>query len=93
MSLNEAIDLLLQFRPADTGDGPVMTPATVLSAREIEVLQLVAAGRTAAEIATALYLSRHTVKRHMANIRQKLGVRSQAAAVAVLQRAEHRSSR
>jgi non-specific serine/threonine protein kinase len=101
ISLNEAIDLLLQFRPAttppasgaETGDGPATTPATVLSAREIEVLRLVAAGLTAAEIATTLFLSRHTVKRHMANIRQKLGVRSQAAAVAVLQRAERHAAR
>jgi DNA-binding CsgD family transcriptional regulator len=101
LSLNEAIDLLLQFRPdATTHDpgeeasgGPGPTPATVLSPREIEVLHLVAAGLTAAEIATTLFLSRHTVKRHMANIRQKLGVRSQAAAVAVLQRAERRAAR
>jgi DNA-binding CsgD family transcriptional regulator len=39
---------------------------------------------TSSEIASALFLSPHTVKRHMANIREKLGVRSQAAAIAAL---------
>lgn len=55
----------------------------VLSARETEVLAHVAAGRTDAEIAVALVLSPHTVHRHIANIRTKLGVSSRAAAAAV----------
>ena len=48
---------------------------------------MIARGMTAPEIADALYISPHTVKRHMANIREKLGVRSQAAAVAALREA------
>jgi pimeloyl-ACP methyl ester carboxylesterase/DNA-binding CsgD family transcriptional regulator len=55
---------------------------TALSAREAEVLAHVAAGRTDAEIADALVLSPHTVHRHIANIRTKLGVPSRAAAAA-----------
>lgn len=51
-----------------------------LSAREAEILGLVAAGRTDAEIAATLHLSPHTVHRHVANARTKLGVRSRAAA-------------
>jgi DNA-binding CsgD family transcriptional regulator len=47
---------------------------------------MVADGRTAGDIAKSLYISPHTIKRHMANIREKLGVRTQAAAVAALQR-------
>jgi LuxR family maltose regulon positive regulatory protein len=53
-----------------------------LSAREHEVLRLVAQGRTNAEIAAMLVLSEHTVHRHVANILAKLGCSSRAAAVA-----------
>jgi LuxR family maltose regulon positive regulatory protein len=56
--------------------------AGALSAREHEVLGLVAKGRTNAEIAAALVLSEHTVHRHVANILAKLGCSSRAAAVA-----------
>ncbi|WP_254431364.1 alpha/beta fold hydrolase [Agromyces sp. Marseille-P2726] len=53
-----------------------------LTEREREVLRLVARGETDAEIATHLVLSPHTVHRHVANIRTKLGVPSRAAAAA-----------
>jgi ATP/maltotriose-dependent transcriptional regulator MalT len=53
-----------------------------LTAREVEVLRLVAAGKTNAEIATALVVSDHTVRRHLQNIFVKLGVSSRAAATA-----------
>lgn len=53
-----------------------------LSARELEVLGLVAAGRTNRAIARQLVLSEHTVNRHVTNILTKLGVTSRAAAVA-----------
>ena len=55
---------------------------TDLSARELEILRLVAAGLSDAEIAERLVLSPHTVHRHVANIRTKLGLPSRAAAVA-----------
>jgi DNA-binding NarL/FixJ family response regulator len=48
----------------------------VLSAREQEVAQLVAAGKTNAEIAAALYLSIRTVERHVGSILSKVGYRS-----------------
>ncbi len=54
----------------------------LLSAREREVLALVANGLSDSEIAEQLILSRHTVHRHVANIRHKLGRGSRAAAVA-----------
>jgi pimeloyl-ACP methyl ester carboxylesterase/DNA-binding CsgD family transcriptional regulator len=56
--------------------------AALLSSREREVLALVAAGLSDQEIAEQLVLSRHTVHRHVANIRHKLGRGSRAAAVA-----------
>ncbi|MGH9111987.1 MAG: LuxR C-terminal-related transcriptional regulator [Acidimicrobiales bacterium] len=53
-----------------------------LSARELEVLRLVADGKTSPEIAEQLTISRHTVRRHLENIYAKLGVNSRAAATA-----------
>jgi DNA-binding CsgD family transcriptional regulator len=53
-----------------------------LSAREAEILRMVAEGLGDAQIAERLFLSPHTVHRHVANIRTKLGVPSRAAAVA-----------
>ena len=53
-----------------------------LSAREVEVLRLAAQGFTEPEIAERLVVSRHTVHRHMGNIRTKLNQRSKAGAVA-----------
>ena len=60
---------------------PVRLPGG-LTAREAEVLRLVAAGRTNRAIAAELYLSEKTVARHLSNIFTKLGVGSRAAATA-----------
>jgi pimeloyl-ACP methyl ester carboxylesterase/DNA-binding CsgD family transcriptional regulator len=54
----------------------------LLTAREREVLALVARGLTDQEIAEQLVLSPHTVHRHVANVRRKLGSSSRSAAVA-----------
>ena len=56
--------------------------AAAALAREREVLALVASGLSEREIAEQLVLSQHTVHRHVANIRRKLGRGSRAAAVA-----------
>ena len=53
-----------------------------LTPRELEVLRLVAAGRSNREIAEALVISEHTVARHVQNIFAKLRVPSRTAAVA-----------
>jgi LuxR family maltose regulon positive regulatory protein len=63
--------------------GPV---AGALSQREREVLQRIAAGDSNKMIARALNLSPHTVKRHVANILDKLGARTRSQAAAWLQR-------
>ena len=53
-----------------------------LTARELQVLRLVAAGKTNHAIATDLVLAEKTVDRHVSNIYTKLGVSSRAAATA-----------
>jgi DNA-binding NarL/FixJ family response regulator len=53
-----------------------------LSAREVEVLRLVAAGKTNKVIARELFLSERTVDRHLSNIFHKLEVGSRAAVAA-----------
>ncbi|MFV6028117.1 LuxR C-terminal-related transcriptional regulator [Streptomyces sp. NPDC056264] len=53
-----------------------------LTAREAEVLRLVASGGTNKDIARALVISEHTVARHLNNIFAKLGVGSRASATA-----------
>jgi DNA-binding NarL/FixJ family response regulator len=58
-----------------------------LSAREIEVLRLVADGQSNREIGTTLHLSALTVKSHLARIARKLGTGDRAEMVAVSMRA------
>jgi RNA polymerase sigma factor (sigma-70 family) len=73
---DEAAEYLrLVYRLDAAHDGP-------LSEREREVLGLVAAGLSDADIAEQLVLSPHTVHRHVANVRRKLQQPSRAAAVA-----------
>ena len=53
-----------------------------LTPRQRELMQLVAAGRSNAEIAALLYVSPHTVRKHLENVFARLGVNSRTAAVA-----------
>jgi DNA-binding CsgD family transcriptional regulator len=55
---------------------------TVLTRRELQVLRLVAAGKTNRAIAADLFLSERTVARHVSNILAKLGLSSRSAATA-----------
>jgi DNA-binding NarL/FixJ family response regulator len=50
-----------------------------LSTREVEVLRLMTAGRTADETGQALGISAHTVRRHLANMGTKLGIHGRVA--------------
>lgn len=72
LSPTVASKLLTRVRRADT----------TLSPREIEVLRLVADGRSNREIAKELFLGETTVKSHLVHIYTKLGVRSRTSAVA-----------
>ncbi|KTS13828.1 response regulator [Microbacterium testaceum] len=56
-------------------------PRISLSAREIEVLRLVARGASNAEVAARLHITDATVKSHLAHVFSKLGVTSRTAAV------------
>lgn len=55
-----------------------------LTAREREILELVAAGKTNAEIAETIWIAPGTVRKHLENVYEKLGVHSRTAAVAAL---------
>ena len=70
-------------RPALAGQ---RTARGLLSARELEVLRLVAAGRDNDEIAAELHLSTRTVERHLQNIYAKLGLQGRSARVAAAAR-------
>ena len=56
-------------------------PAPRLTARELEVLKLVAQGMSNKEIAAELYISENTVKNHVRNILEKLHLHSRMEAV------------
>jgi non-specific serine/threonine protein kinase len=80
MTTKEAVEYALHSpqTPEETVDPPAY-PAN-LSAREVEVLTLVAQGLTNARIAEELFISPNTVNRHVNSIYHKLGVSSRAAA-------------
>ena len=68
-------------------EGPRQAEEGGLTAREREVLQLVAQGATNREVAAALHLSQHTVNFHMKNTLRKLHLKNRAQAVAYAVRA------
>ena len=63
-------------------DGAAAPLPAGLTAREVEVLRLIAGGLTNNEIAASLHLSAKTVSRHLSNIFTKIGVTSRASATA-----------
>jgi DNA-binding CsgD family transcriptional regulator len=79
LELGALPDLLRVDGLARGAHAPAAAPLTT---REIEVIRLVAKGRTNRAIAGQLYLSEKTVDRHLSNVFAKLGVSSRAAATA-----------
>jgi predicted ATPase/DNA-binding CsgD family transcriptional regulator len=77
MSLEQALDLALE-EPETKPDRP---SESLLSAREVEVLSLVAEGLSDAQVADKLYVSPRTVGGHLRVAYRKLGVKSRTAAV------------
>jgi predicted ATPase/DNA-binding CsgD family transcriptional regulator/DNA-binding XRE family transcriptional regulator len=84
LPLEDAVTYALE--PATTVDEQVPRapdePGDLLSAREREVLQLIAQGRTNREIAQSLFVTEHTVKYHVTSLFNRLNVTSRAEAVA-----------
>jgi DNA-binding NarL/FixJ family response regulator len=82
MELEQAIEYVLE-PPSGIYEAAV-APSTSypagLSAREAEVLRLVARGRTNAQIASELYISPRTVNAHLSSIYHKIGSHSRAEA-------------
>jgi DNA-binding CsgD family transcriptional regulator len=78
---------VVTHHPTADGTGTrSMTVATPLSARELQVLRMVAAGRTTSHIAASLGVSRHTVRNHVAACLRKLDCHSRIEAVGVARR-------
>jgi ATP/maltotriose-dependent transcriptional regulator MalT len=77
----EALGAAPAVAEVDTLAGGARGPATHgLTARELEVLRLLASGKSNREIASVLVISEHTVARHVQNIFRKLDVASRTAA-------------
>ena len=72
---------LRRVQPAPFDGNPQAQAALGITAREFDVLQLVAAGRTNKEIAARLQVAPDTVKTHVARLYGKLGVRRRTEAV------------
>jgi DNA-binding CsgD family transcriptional regulator len=89
MSLAEAVAEVLQAQALAFGERSAEAPVPSgtaapdgLTARELEVLRLVASGRSNREIADELTLSVRTVERHVTNLYAKIGARGKADATA-----------
>jgi DNA-binding NarL/FixJ family response regulator len=73
--LVEAIDVARSLRDEPPSSRPRLTR------RELEILRLVARGRTNHQVAQMIWVTDQTVKYHLANVYRKLGVRNRAEAV------------
>lgn len=78
--------LLEELKAAGATPSPAGAAASALTAREHEILALVAQGRTNGEIAKQLYISTKTVSVHVSNILAKLDARGRTEAAAIARR-------
>jgi predicted ATPase/DNA-binding CsgD family transcriptional regulator len=82
MSPDEARAEAARVAPASAASRPDPAHVTGLTPRELEVLRLVAAGRSNREVAATLFISVPTVKRHLTTVLAKLGLPSRTALTA-----------
>ena len=73
LSPEVTVRLLAHFAPPTP---PELPGGEILTARETDIVRLVARGKTNAEIAAALHIAAGTVKNHIASIHRKLGTRN-----------------
>ena len=74
-----------KYKPPDLGSEGSMNKS-ILTKREKEVFELLITNKTTAEIAKELKISEKTVRNHISNAMQKLGVKGRAGAVIELLR-------
>jgi DNA-binding CsgD family transcriptional regulator len=80
----EDADLVVSERVVSTAaPAAALQAGAALTARELDVLRLVARGLSNKEIAADLGITTHTVKYHLAAVLEKLGVRSRTEAVSL----------
>jgi len=80
----EEADLVVSERVVSTAaPAAALQAGAALTARELDVLRLVARGLSNKEIAADLGITTHTVKYHLAAVLEKLGVRSRTEAVSL----------
>jgi DNA-binding CsgD family transcriptional regulator/pimeloyl-ACP methyl ester carboxylesterase len=77
-----AIEAFVAEVDARQQESPMAPPLNGLSSREVEVLRLLAAGKSNQQIADELFISLNTVRRHVSNIFDKTGVVNRAQATA-----------
>jgi DNA-binding NarL/FixJ family response regulator len=82
ISAAEAMRDRLAASPQPAASDAAARDTSGLTAREVEVLRLISSGLSNQAIAKKLYISEHTVHRHVANTLAKLEVSSRSAAVA-----------
>jgi DNA-binding NarL/FixJ family response regulator len=80
--ISPSITVRLLKHLAPTKAPAVAKPAVPLSEREIEVIRVIAKGRTNQEIAAELFISLSTVKSHLASVQAKLGLRNRVEVAA-----------
>jgi two-component system nitrate/nitrite response regulator NarL len=81
---DELVSTRVRKLPCDDPDAAMLLAQ--LTSRELEVLELLSAGRASEDIAVALHISRNTVRTHVQGILAKLGVHSRLEAAAFASR-------